>query len=428
MYGSDSFNLIAHGSEEKVDGINKAFYKRYRFPWPPSFFPAYPRGLMSSFLSQDLGYWEKGRFPDRPRIWVAGCGTNQAIFTALRFPHAQVVGTDISTSSLELCRRNADQIGIGNLVLEEGSLNQVRYREEFDYILSTGVIHHNADPEATLRRIAGALKPDGVLELMVYNFYHRLQTTACQKAVRTFYDAGAAVNMELELRLVDKLIRHFPYQNLMGDFLRPFAQAHESEMADSLLQPIEHSYTVESLGELAARCGLEYLVHCINHFDTSRGSMDWNLVFGDLSLQEDYDRLPDERRWQIANLLLLNDSPMLWFYLQKKVSSFPRKTERQICGEFMETSFTRSAFPVRFYCLNDEDRYIAGEETIAYPLPAVPPDADAAALLEAAQPGTPMKELFRQLRLDSDHRHVNGARIRLTTSAFPYLCADGHLR
>ena len=83
--------------------------------------------------------------------------------------------------SLVVCQSTASQIGIRNLALENKSINDVNYKEEFDYIICTGVIHHNADPIGTLNKLAAALKPDGILELMVYNYCHRFQTTEWAK-------------------------------------------------------------------------------------------------------------------------------------------------------------------------------------------------------------------------------------------------------
>ncbi|MFM7850682.1 MAG: class I SAM-dependent methyltransferase, partial [Flammeovirgaceae bacterium] len=146
--------------------------------------PVYPERLGLRLLNQDLGYWNVPKISGPLKIWVAGCGTNQAIFTALRFPECTVLATDVSTGSLEVARGTAAQIGIKNLTIVELSINSVDFENEFDYIICTGVIHHNADPAYTLSKLVRALKTNGVMELMVYNYYQRLLTTAFQKAVR----------------------------------------------------------------------------------------------------------------------------------------------------------------------------------------------------------------------------------------------------
>jgi 2-polyprenyl-3-methyl-5-hydroxy-6-metoxy-1,4-benzoquinol methylase len=72
-----------------------------------------------------------------------------------------------------------------NLALEESSLNDVDHVEEFDYIICTGVVHHNARPGDTLSRIAKALKADGVLELMVESRRRQHVETAHPPAIHS---------------------------------------------------------------------------------------------------------------------------------------------------------------------------------------------------------------------------------------------------
>ncbi len=114
----------------------------------------------TTMLNQELGDWKYQRFPNNPRIWVAGCGTNQAVFTALRFPKGAVLGSDLSSESLKVENGTARALGISNLELKRESINQITYQGEFDYVISTGVVMINADPQATLTKIAAALKPN----------------------------------------------------------------------------------------------------------------------------------------------------------------------------------------------------------------------------------------------------------------------------
>src|SRR6476619_4167769 len=168
-------NLSLTATPEEVDRINSSFYSKFPYPWRPRALdcPADP-DFSRVMLNQNLGDWTHQVVPPNPHIWIAGCGTNQAAITALNFPIAAVRGSDVSPGSLELCAATAKDLGCTNLELRQESINQADYTECFDYVICTGVIHHNADPEATLRKLARALKPKGVLELMVYNRYHRI--------------------------------------------------------------------------------------------------------------------------------------------------------------------------------------------------------------------------------------------------------------
>lgn len=178
------FNLHSADSVAEVDSINKKFYGRFNFPWNPSMLAKYhDQELWVKTLNQELGYFDHTRVPEKPKIWVAGCGTNQAVITALKYPQSQVLGTDLSKQSLAAARSLAEQLNVTNVTLEERSLNEVEYDQEFDLVLCTGVIHHNFDPSSPLRSLYRALKKNGVLELFVYNYYHRITTTSFQKAI-----------------------------------------------------------------------------------------------------------------------------------------------------------------------------------------------------------------------------------------------------
>lgn len=430
---NDRYNLRlveSRESREEVDHINKQFYERYNYPWPPISFELFTDPAWAPrMLNQDIGDWQNQRIPGNLKIWVAGCGTNQAVYTALRFPGAEVLGTDISTRSLDICRESANQIGIKNLCLEEKSIHLCEYKEEFDLVICTGVIHHNASPQAALNRLALSMKPDGVLELMVYNYCHRFLPTAFQKAVRTLYgkknskEKKMKAHLEEEFSIAKKLVNRFPVQNVMAEFLAGYRDSPEAKLADALFQPVEYSYTVESLEELAANCNLEFLLPCLNQFDKTNERYNWNMAFDDPEIDDCYQSLPDTARWQVSNLLMFNESPMLWFYLQSKDSGYKRKTEKEVCREFLETKFEKNTTFIKKYYRNKEGKYILEPRSIKYPSRFVFSDEPSRRIFNSVNPELTMKELFRNLKIDTTFPTINLVRINLTTTAFPYLQA-----
>ncbi len=170
-----------------------------------------------------------------------------------------MLGSDLSSKSLEACGTTAKQLGISNLELKEESINHVTYKDQFDHIICTGVIHHNADPKATLDKLVAALKPPGVMELMVYNRYHEIIPVAFQKAVRLLGGNANSFDLEAELSITQKLVAQFPVENSIAAFLSKYEDCPETMLADELFQPVLYSYTVQSLEELAASCNLELL-------------------------------------------------------------------------------------------------------------------------------------------------------------------------
>lgn len=416
----DDENAALTKSNSASDGLLGDFYGTYPWPWQPTTFTYVddPR-LEATMINQDIGDWEHRRLPENPAIWVAGCGTNQALHTALKFPLGTVLGSDVSTPSLELARTNAVKLGIKNLTLREESINQVEYREQFDYVISTGVVHHNADPAATLAQLRQALKPGGILELMVYNRFHRILNTSFQKAVRIFGEQQHRLNFESDFLLARTLASHFPVQNQMARLLDATRNVPDAEFADLLIHPLEHSYTIESLEALAASCGMELLLPAITAFvKFNSPAIYWNMRFDNRELQSAYDALPDTRRWQITNLLLHEESPLLWFYLQRTDSGYARKSEQQICDEFLSRAFKKNAAKQSTYMRNGEQWALAPQPI---PYPVGKPEAALAEIYSLADADNTMQRIFRYLAIEPTLQAVNQARIKLTTSSFPYL-------
>ncbi|MDT5269207.1 MAG: hypothetical protein QOH49_1393 [Acidobacteriota bacterium] len=426
MAKSDENNLLLVESPDSVDKINAGFYGRFPYPWSPAKFECLSdHRFNTDMLNQELGDWGHGLVKPDARIWVAGCGTNQAVFTALRFPDATIVGSDVSSTSLEICGATARGLGIKNLELRQESLNHVSYREQFDYVLCTGVIHHNAEPRATLERLSAALKPSGIMELMVYNRFHWVIPVAFQQAMRMLCSGhGEVSDFESELEVTRRIIKDAPESLLLRTFLSRYdSESSESMLADELLQPVMYSYTVDSLRDMAESCNLEVLLPCLNQFDRMANTYSWNLKFKDEVARGLYESLPDERRWQIANLLLLENSPMIWFYLQRTDSGRERKSERQVCEEFLDTIFAPASSTQSNFIRTEHGSYERTPSNV--PFPVVPPHASVRGIITAADGRTPMREIFGRLGLGTDFHTVNGVRLRLTTPGFPYLRAVG---
>src|SRR6266567_2838951 len=107
----DDENLL-FDSPEAVDAANKEFYARFPYPPPPITFPRLDDPKFETvMLNQSIGDFDHRTISANANIWVAGCGTNQAVFTALRFRNATVVGSDISPSSLEIAGNTAKALG-----------------------------------------------------------------------------------------------------------------------------------------------------------------------------------------------------------------------------------------------------------------------------------------------------------------------------
>lgn len=413
------FNIKAGLNVTDVDRLNERFYSRFNYPWPPMMLPSFDDpGFWVQALNMDLGYYDAPMFGAGMNIWVPGCGTNQAVLTALKFPQAQVTGSDLSAESLRVCARIAEQIGLTNLTLRQESFNAANSAGAFDYVLCTGVIHHNASPSLSMAKLAQALKPGGVLELMVYNYYHRIQTTAFQKAMRLLGGDDGLPNLDRELPLTRRLVESFPTGSRMAMLLADQRQRPEAAVADVLLQPTEHSYTIASLSELAGRCALRLATYCVNQFDKASDHIDWEMAFEDAELARAYAALPDLDRWQVTNLLRGEVSPWLWFYLQRTNAPQPCPSARALTEAFLDTVFEPAATTAHHYTLSDAKHYRLSPARMPCPAPARPVDRAAAAVLAEADGKAPMRAILDSLGLITQAERL---RLRLATSGYPYL-------
>lgn len=415
-------NLHFSSDPATVDQLNSEFYGKIKFPWPPQTFERYKNpDLWSKMLAQDLGSWTAPVLPAESRIWVAGCGTNQALYTALKFPKARVLGSDLSAESLAVAAANARSLGVTNLELRNESLNGAGYDQLFDYVICTGVIHHNADPVAALARLTQALKPGGVLELMVYNRYHRIMTTAFQNALWIFLGKPNKPDLAQEIPVARKFVTTFREDCLMSAFLAPLAEATDASFADTLLQPVEHSFTVETLEQAAAACELDMVGFCNDAFSRSDGDADWNLHLTDPDLSRTYLALSDTQRWQVTNLLLAERSPMLWFYLQRRDCPRRRKSEQEICEELLGTRFVRVRTEREVFFRQSDGSY--ADQPMRLPFPDEPRNPLAKRVLASLVEGAPLRETLHRLGVTLGFPQINLLRLCLATSGGPFLQA-----
>jgi SAM-dependent methyltransferase len=232
------------------------FYDRYPYPPPIDELETYRRRWQDAQRRRaDFHlFWPHRSYREDFSILVAGCGTSQAAKYALRWPAAQVVGIDFSAASvrhtLELKRKYA----LDNLEVLKLDLQRVGdLKLSFDQVISTGVLHHLADPDAGLSALRAVLKPDGAMHLMVYAPYGRSGIYMLQEFCRrigfhadNFRDFLVALNALPPAHPLTALLREAP------DFKT------EAALADALLHPKDRAYSVPQLFEFLRENGLHF--------------------------------------------------------------------------------------------------------------------------------------------------------------------------
>jgi SAM-dependent methyltransferase len=403
-------NLVGH------ENTMSSFYGMFPFPWRPMFFDTVSDPTFyETFVRQEIGRPDAGPFAD---IWVAGCGTNQALITALRFPKATVLGTDVSAESLAICAENAGKVGVTNLRLEQQGITHSTRDREFDLVICTGVVHHNPEPERCLRRLSAALRDNGVLELMVYNRFHRVEPSAFQEALGILLPAGDPDHRGrlASARILAGSIR---VESMLTKRLRALADIPEADWADVWANPYERSYDVRSLSRLAGECGLLLEATKVNAIDKANDMFRWTLDLADPGLRDRFLDLPDEARWQLVNLLHLNRSPMLWFYLRPDRNGSGRVSDADRNRAFLDSVLDRPVAVKRRFLLGDNDDYtLDSRET---PVRKLPPPATVRDIWEKVDGTRTGREILAETGRGVDFNSVYEARVMLTTPEFPHV-------
>lgn len=159
---------------DKVSEAVREQYEEYPYPrWDVPFKGIYNRKIEGRFIGK------------KAKILIAGTGTGQeAIELAFGFPDAEITGVDLSRTSLAYGIMRARQLGITNLTFCQADINELgTIGQSFDYIASSGVLHHMKDPEAGWRVLHGLLKPGGLMRIALYSRMARVSVTQAWQVI-----------------------------------------------------------------------------------------------------------------------------------------------------------------------------------------------------------------------------------------------------
>ena len=228
-----------------------------RFPYPP------PDVVTGTPAPAMMDYTRFVLWPGRSdfkglRVLDAGCGTGlTAVSIAAAHPEIEVVGIDLSKTSLQHARALARKHGVrDNLELhclpiqDIGSLGQ-----RFDYIVASGVIHHLDDPLQGARALADILTPSGGIFMMLYATHGRAGVYQLQNALRVLADGA---DYDEQVAMARSVVEHIP-----GD--HPFRSTNwtdtnwpgDAGLVDLLLHVRDRSYTVPEVYNLLGASGLQ---------------------------------------------------------------------------------------------------------------------------------------------------------------------------
>jgi SAM-dependent methyltransferase len=249
-----SLSAISADIGERV----REFYDQHPYPPPVDNLGQYQQRWQSLHRRRaDFHlFWPNSPYREDQSILIAGCGTSQAAKHAMRWPSAEVIGIDYSAASVCHTEKLKKKYCLNNLQVLPLTLERIDQLDRcFDQIVCTGVLHHLEDPDAGLRALRDVLKPDGAMQLMVYAPYGRGGIYMLQEFCRRIGVRADDTGIRDLIRALGVLPAGHPLQSLLSQVpeLR-----NEAAIADALLHPQDHAYSVPQFFELIDKAGLKF--------------------------------------------------------------------------------------------------------------------------------------------------------------------------
>lgn len=244
--------------EDAISKMVSDQYEQNPYPrWVRS--PSIESVRFGAFVSSELGLepHRVARRDDRIDVLIAGCGTGQqSIQTARKFPRANILAVDLSTSSLAYAKRKTRELRITNIQYAQGDILELgSVGRRYDLIECIGVLHHLDDPVAGWRVLASLLRPAAIMRIGLYSALARRDIAAAQALADAQGYTGttqAIRQFRVDLQLQDRW-RPFRFLTAMEDFYDT------SGCRDLLFHAREHRFTLPRIKQILAELELDFV-------------------------------------------------------------------------------------------------------------------------------------------------------------------------
>ena len=233
-------------------------YEKWQYPEPIQNLETW---LSSNWQWFDPSHAHRILWPDRPLqadldILIAGCGTNQAAVFAYTNRASKVVAIDVSQPSLDHSKYLKDKYALKNLELQLLPIEEApSLKQDFDLIISTGVLHHMVEPKVGMKALADVLRPDGVAAIMLYARYGRTGVELMQAVFREMGLHQDEESLQMVKAAVASLGSSHPVQSYIS--IAPDLNF-DAGVVDTFLHGRDKSFTVEDCLDLVTSAGLVF--------------------------------------------------------------------------------------------------------------------------------------------------------------------------
>ena len=256
--------LTIRSTIERLTAIEDGVSEKVRAQYEENPYPRWSR-VLAETQALPVDAYIGMRFPGAPYkplgnrgldVLVAGCGTGQhAIQRAQQLKSANVLAIDLSLSSLSYAIRKTRELGLTNLRYAQGDILALESGNTFDVIDSSGVLHHLKDPLTGWRRLAGLLRPGGLMHIGLYSSTARRDINAARAYLA---EQGRGFSVPEVRRLRAEFAGRAP-----GDELHNVTQFSDffsmSECRDLLFHVQEHQFSIPQISDFLRENGFTFL-------------------------------------------------------------------------------------------------------------------------------------------------------------------------
>jgi SAM-dependent methyltransferase len=283
--------------DPRIDGVSRQ-YDRWEYPPPVTDLEAWTKNHWDWFdpFWAHRVLWPNREYKPDLDILIAGCGTFQAAVFAFMNRASKVVAIDVSRSALNHQQYLKDKHGLQNLELHLLPIEEVSaLGRDFDLIVSSGVLHHMADPLAGLKALAECLRRDAALGVMLYAKYGRFGVEILESVFR---DLGLSQD-EASIQLVKDAIAVLPPDHpVRSYFPRASDLLSDGALVDTFLHSRQRSYTVEGCLDLVSSAGLAF-----QGWFNKMPYYPHDLLTPASGFKSVLDQLPDIKLWSVMERL-----------------------------------------------------------------------------------------------------------------------------
>jgi len=193
---------------------------------------------------------------NKPNVLIAGCGTGRHLFIADSYLNANILGVDLSLSSLAYAKRKTEEMGLKNIeFLQSDILNLKNFKQKFDIIESIGVLHHMKKPLEGLEILLDLLESHGFLKLGLYSKISREHITQARRyAKKNKFKSNIEDIRKCRYKILneknDDLLKRV---SLGRDFYST------SSVRDLIFHEQEYCFSISEISKILSKLKLEFL-------------------------------------------------------------------------------------------------------------------------------------------------------------------------